>query len=218
MMEKIFRAGAVSWTANEIVDHLSLIQNKSGLAMGAAIKGAAGTWNAKRAADLSENAKAAFIKLGANLQPQQIDAWERLAGIWKVEIPTLETKGIVIRRTIQTIKEAMKYSPAEFTVPAGATVELIFENVDAMQHNWVLGALGSQEKIGLAADKMITAADGVAKNYIPSMPEILAYTPLVDSDGRAKIVFKAPTVPGNYPFLCTFPGHWRIMNGVMKVE
>jgi len=50
------------------------------------------------------------------------------------------------------------------------------------------------------------------------MPEILAYTPLVDSDGRAKIVFKAPSVPGNYPFLCTFPGHWRIMNGVMKVE
>lgn len=218
MMEKIFRAGAVSWTANEIVEHLALVQNKSSVAMGAAIKGAAGTWNAKRVADLSDNARSTFIKLGANLQPQQIDAWERLASSWKVEIPTLATKGVVIRRVIQTIKEEMKYSPAEFTVPAGATVELIFENVDAMQHNWVLGALGSQEKIGLAADKMITAADGVAKNYIPSMPEILAYTPLVDSDGRAKIVFKAPTVPGSYPFLCTFPGHWRIMNGVMKVE
>jgi putative membrane-bound dehydrogenase-like protein len=218
MIEKIFRAGAVSWTANEIVDHLSLIQNTSGSAMGAAIKGAAGTWNVKRAVGLSNEAKASFIRLGSNLQPQQMDAWERLAGAWKVEIPTSATKGLVTRRVIQTIKEAMKFSPSEFTVPAGETVELIFENVDAMQHNWVLGTLGSQEKIGLAADKMITAADGVAKNYIPSMPEIIAYTPLVDSDGRVKIVFKAPAVPGNYPFLCTFPGHWRIMNGIMKVE
>jgi azurin len=187
--------------------------------MGAALKGASATWNAtRRTADLSsENVN--FLKgLGKQLRPQDVEAYERLASLWKVEIPTAEVKGVVVKRTIMTIKEAMKYSPAEFTVPAGATVELIFENVDAMQHNWVLGALGSQEKIGLAADKMITAADGAAKNYIPSLPEVLAYTPLVESDGRVKVVFKAPSVPGNYPFLCTFPGHWRIMNGTMKVE
>ena len=112
----------------------------------------------------------------------------------------------------------MQFDIREFSVPAGANVEIIFENIDAMQHNLVIGQMGSQEKIGLAADKMITAADGAQKNYIPNIPEVIAYTALVDPDGRAKLVFKAPTTKGNYPYLCTFPGHWRIMNGVMKVE
>jgi azurin len=207
IVEKSFRGMTSDDSANDIVALLRSIK-----------QGASATWNAKRSADLLAD-NVSFIKgLGKQLRPQDVEAYERLAGLWKVEIPTAEVKGVVVKRTIMTIKEAMKYSPAEFTVPAGATVELIFENVDAMQHNWVLGALGSQEKIGLAADKMITAADGAAKNYIPAMPEVLAYTPLVESDGRVKVVFKAPIVPGNYPFLCTFPGHWRIMNGVMKVE
>jgi azurin len=218
IVEKSFRGMTSDDSANDIVALLRSIQQPASPTMGAALKGASATWNAKRAAELSaENTD--FLKgLGKQLRPQDVEAYERLAGLWKVEIPTAEVKGVVVKRTIMTIKEAMKYSPAEFTVPAGATVELIFENVDAMQHNWVLGALGSQEKIGLAADKMITAADGAAKNYIPAMPEVLAYTPLVESDGRVKVVFKAPSVPGNYPFLCTFPGHWRIMNGIMKVN
>ena len=29
--------------------------------------------------------------------------------------------------------------------------------------------------------------------------------------------FKAPYDPGNYPFICTFPGHWRTMNGIVEV-
>ena len=59
-----------------------------------------------------------------------VEMWERLANAWKIEIPNTGAKGNVVKVTIQTIKEAMKYSPAEFKVPAGATVELIFENVD----------------------------------------------------------------------------------------
>ncbi len=218
IVEKSFRGMTSDDSANDIVALLRSIKQVASPTMGAALKGASATWNAKRAAELSAESVDFLKGLGKQLRPQDVEAYERLAGLWKVEIPSAEVKGVVVKRTIMTIKEAMKYSPAEFTVPAGATVELIFENVDAMQHNWVLGALGSQEKIGLAADKMITAADGAAKNYIPAMPEVLAYTPLVESDGRVKVVFKAPSVPGNYPFLCTFPGHWRIMNGIMKVN
>ena len=29
--------------------------------------------------------------------------------------------------------------------------------------------------------------------------------------------FKAPTEPGIYPYLCTFPGHWVVMRGQMIV-
>ncbi len=38
-----------------------------------------------------------------------------------------------------------------------------------------------------------------------------------DALQRATLRFTAPTEPGEYPFICTFPGHWRIMQGVMKV-
>ena len=34
---------------------------------------------------------------------------------------------------------------------------------------------------------------------------------------RAKVKFTAPAQPGNYPFVCTFPSHWRTMNGTMEV-
>ena len=218
IVEKMFRAGGVVWSGNEAVGRLQSMKETASPAFAAALKGVAGTWNGRRDPKLSEAAKAYVAGLVTVIRPGDMEYLDRLANVWKLEIPALKAAGNVVKRTLKTIPEAMKYDQKEFTVPAGATVELIFENTDAMQHNWVLGTLKSDEKIGLAADKMITAADGVAKNYIPSMPEILAYTPLVEPGGRFKVVFKAPTVPGNYPFLCTFPGHWRIMNGVMKVE
>ncbi|MCH8962102.1 MAG: hypothetical protein IH820_12455 [Bacteroidetes bacterium] len=31
------------------------------------------------------------------------------------------------------------------------------------------------------------------------------------------LTFTAPTEPGDYPYVCTFPGHWRTMQGVMQV-
>ena len=43
-------------------------------------------------------------------------------------------------------------------------------------------------------------------------------SPLVEPNGRAEPDFTAPAIPGSYPYLCTFPDHWRIMRGVMIVE
>ena len=30
--------------------------------------------------------------------------------------------------------------------------------------------------------------------------------------------FQAPETPGDYPFICSFPGHWLTMKGVMRVR
>jgi uncharacterized protein len=46
---------------------------------------------------------------------------------------------------------------------------------------------------------------------------VLFSSPLVNPDESYSIIFKAPEKTGNYPYVCTFPGHWRLMNGVMKV-
>jgi putative membrane-bound dehydrogenase-like protein len=116
------------------------------------------------------------------------------------------------------IPHEMKFNKASFTVKAGTQVTIDFENPDFMQHNFVIGQKGSMETIGKAADELARNPKGAEQNYVPKIPEVIIATRLVDPEGRESIVFTAPTEPGEYPFVCTVPGHWRLMNGIMIVE
>jgi putative membrane-bound dehydrogenase-like protein len=118
---------------------------------------------------------------------------------------------------ISPIVNAMKFAQKSFAVKAGSTVELVFDNIDFMQHNVLILQKGSMDKVGAAADKMAQDPKGAEKQYVPNMPEVLFHTPLVNPEETFKLRFKVPAVTGDYPFICSFPGHWRIMNGVMKV-
>ncbi len=118
---------------------------------------------------------------------------------------------------IQTVKNAMKYDVGEFSVEAGKPVKIVFDNPDFMQHNLVIGQQGKLEVIGAAADAIATDPQGAEKNYVPDIPEVLYSTPLIDPQGSVELSFIAPDKPGEYPFVCTFPGHWRVMQGTMKV-
>ncbi|HZB14921.1 MAG TPA: plastocyanin/azurin family copper-binding protein, partial [Chryseolinea sp.] len=53
--------------------------------------------------------------------------------------------------------------------------------------------------------------------YVPTISEVLFSTKLVNPQETVKLNFIAPATAGDYPFVCTFPGHWSIMNGTMKV-
>lgn len=119
---------------------------------------------------------------------------------------------------IQAVPNKMQFAPKELRVKAGAKVRLIFENPDLMIHNLLILAPGSTEEIGALADKLAQQSDGLARGYIPESKKILHATPLVQPKQKAELIFTAPVVPGSYPLLCTFPGHWRIMRGVMVVE
>jgi azurin len=60
-------------------------------------------------------------------------------------------------------------------------------------------------------------ADGKAREFVPDSPKVLAVMGLV-SPGRSKSMwFIAPIKPATYPYVCTYPSHWRTMNGKMKV-
>ncbi|WPP51674.1 PVC-type heme-binding CxxCH protein [Catalinimonas niigatensis] len=118
---------------------------------------------------------------------------------------------------INTVKNAMKYDVSEFVVEAGKSVKIVFDNPDFMQHNLLIVQPGTLETVGAAADKMATDPQGAEKNYVPEIPEVLFSTPLLDPEASIELTFIAPDEPGEYPFVCTFPGHWRIMQGVMKV-
>lgn len=119
---------------------------------------------------------------------------------------------------VQAVPNQMQFAPRELRVQAGQPVRLIFENPDLMPHNLLLVMPGAAEAVGLLADELASDPSGLAKAYVPASPHVLQATPLVPPNERAELVFTAPSEPGRYPYLCTFPGHWRIMQGVMIVE
>jgi azurin len=118
---------------------------------------------------------------------------------------------------IKVVEHVMKFNKTSFTVKAGQTVTINLENPDFMQHNMVISKPGTLKKVGAAADEMAKDPNGAEKNYVPAIPEILFATKLLNPEEKVTLQFTAPDKPGDYPFLCTFPGHWSIMNGVMKV-
>ena len=119
---------------------------------------------------------------------------------------------------VQAVPHQMKFAPTELRVTAGEEVRIVFENPDLMLHNLVIIAPGSEEEVGQLADEMAAASDGLAKQYVPASPRVLHATPLINHKERFELRFTAPAAPGNYPFICTFPGHWRMMRGVLVVE
>jgi azurin len=117
------------------------------------------------------------------------------------------------------IKDVMKYDKTLLTAKAGTTLQIILKNIDHMQHNFVLIKPNTSEKVGLEADKLAQSQAGSNAKllYVPKMPEVLYATPLVNPGKSYTLNIKVPATPGDYPYLCTFPGHWRIMNGVLRV-
>ena len=132
-----------------------------------------------------------------------------------METSVSSRSAMVIR--IKVIKNEMKYDLKTFTVEAGKPVEIIFENTDFMQHNLLIAQSGALQTVGKAADKMAADPKGSEKNYIPDIPEVLFATKLVNPQQTVTLKFIAPVKAGDYPFVCTFPGHWSMMNGTMKV-
>lgn len=117
------------------------------------------------------------------------------------------------------IPAVMQFDKKELTVKAGQPVALLFVNAkDPLMHNFILANPGKLNEIGALADKMLTDPTALAKHYTPTSPDILAHGSKLIGLGQSDLIqFTAPTTPGDYPYLCTFPGHWRLMNGVLKV-
>ncbi|MGB5272434.1 MAG: PVC-type heme-binding CxxCH protein [Flavobacteriaceae bacterium] len=144
-----------------------------------------------------------------------VDQYITQLGIIEGGLETMAKGAVVIN--IKTLKNEMKYDITEFVVEAGKPVELIFENTDFMQHNLVIVAKGAKEKVGAAADVLAADPKGAEMDYIPVMPEVLFATAIINPEEKVVLRFTAPSEPGIYPYICTFPGHWRIMQGTMKV-
>ena len=117
---------------------------------------------------------------------------------------------------IRPVGDQLKYETESFTVKAGARVKLVMDNVatlPAMQHNVVILQPGADiNAVGTAAIQA-----GPDNQYIPDDPAVLFHTPMAQPGQRVEVEFTAPEA-GEYPFICTFPGHYSVMKGVMRVE
>lgn len=132
---------------------------------------------------------------------------------WEIEM----CGGPVREIRLQTAS-GLQYAQKELRAKAGEGIALIFENPDVMPHNWVLVMPGAEDRVGDLASKMVAAADGFARHYVPDSPEVLCHSRLLDPQKKVTVYFNAPKTPGRYPYLCTFPGHSQIMRGVLIVE
>jgi putative heme-binding domain-containing protein len=129
------------------------------------------------------------------------------------------------RKRIQSAREIrlvagknLTFATPTLRAKAGEAIRLTFKNPDVVPHNWVLVKPGTLRKVGEMANRLIADPDAVARNYVPKAKEVLVYTDVVPPHHTTAIYFRVPGRRGRYPFLCTFPGHWMVMNGELVVE
>lgn len=109
----------------------------------------------------------------------------------------------------------LRYDTTEFSVRPGADVELVFSNSDEMLHNLVVTAPGARLEIVNAS--LLLGASGQERDFVPDSPKVLWATKLVQPGESFTLPFTAPEIPGDYPYVCTFPGHGLVMFGNMRV-
>jgi len=118
---------------------------------------------------------------------------------------------------IRTLHEQMLYDKSLLVVEAGKPVEIILINEDVMPHNLVIVTPGASDEVGKTAEKMQPEPDEQGRVHVPASPEVLHATRMIDPGEQTKLSFTAPTEPGDYQYVCTFPGHWMRMVGTLAV-
>jgi azurin len=125
-------------------------------------------------------------------------------------------------RTVEiTGGDDMKFSVTSITAKPGETLHVVLKSVGtvpkiAMAHNFVL--LNAGVDPAKFSQEAMTARD---TDYVPAArkADIIAATKLAGPGETVEVTFKAPTKPGVYPYLCTFPGHYAAgMRGELTVK
>jgi azurin len=116
--------------------------------------------------------------------------------------------------------DTAKFSVTTIEAKPGESLTVKFTNKGAlpklaMGHNFVLLAKGVD--VQAFATEAVTAQ---ATEYIPAKfkAQVLASTKILGPGESAEVTFKAPTAPGVYQYICSFPGHWASMKGTLVVK
>lgn len=123
-------------------------------------------------------------------------------------VPKVELK-------LESVANTMTYNKTTLTVPAGAEVHLTLKNNSTMTtlpHNWVLVKTGTEASVAAAGLKL-----GEPAGYFDVRDkDALAHAPMAKPGETTEVTFTAPEA-GSYPYICTVPGHYMMMKGVLTV-
>ena len=84
-----------------------------------------------------------------------------------------------------------------------------------MLHNIVFTTPGADQEVGELALKL--GLDGEVMGYVPNTSKVLYNSKLLQPKESETIYLIAPDKPGDYPFVCTYPGHYMSMKGILRV-
>ena len=118
---------------------------------------------------------------------------------------------------IHTVDEEMRYDIPWFAVEAGRDIQIVLKNEDLMAHNLVVVVPDALQEVALDGAALGPKIGASGKQYVPVSDKVIAATDMIQAEKTGRITFTAPTEPGEYPYVCTFPGHWMRMYGVMVV-
>jgi putative heme-binding domain-containing protein len=123
---------------------------------------------------------------------------------------------------ISCVPEVMRYTKEQIAVTTGQPVKIVFMNPDATDHNLVIVRPGALAEVGMAANEMARDPKNANSDFIPKSKRrlILHASKMIGPTRKSRVQvlrFHAPTKPGVYPYVCTFPGQWVVMKGVMVV-
>ncbi|NGM64730.1 plastocyanin/azurin family copper-binding protein [Sphingobacterium sp. SGR-19] len=114
--------------------------------------------------------------------------------------------------------DQMKFDKELLRVKAGEEVELTLKNVgelpkESMGHNFVVLAPGVD--VATFGGEAVAAADN---DYIPktSLSSVVAHTRLLGPGEEDTITFTLEK--GVYTYICSFPGHFGVMQGKIVAE
>ena len=87
----------------------------------------------------------------------------------------------------------------------------------AMGHNWVLL---NKDTDALAFGQKVLASGGSSTNALPKslLGEVVAYPQVLGPGESESVTFDPPSEKGEYEYVCTFPGHFAMMRGVLEVK
>ena len=125
--------------------------------------------------------------------------------------------------TITAHISELRFDTGKFTVKAGQKVKLTLVNpadsINLQPHNLLIIEPGKLEEIGAAANAELADPSFLSDRHaVPSSNYVLHHTKLLLPGESETLEFVAPISAGDYPFLCSYPGHWSVMNGIMVVE
>lgn len=125
-------------------------------------------------------------------------------------------------RTIEIIgTDNLKFDVTSIEAAPGEEITIKFTTKSsmpkqAMAHNVVV--LDSDADIGSFANESARARDNdyIAPGY---EDDIIAATDLAGGGETVEVTFTVPETPGDYEYICTFPGHFAAgMKGVLTVK